>query len=689
MATSPGYPTFQKRRCNMARGFKASLFITLTMVLLVGTAYGNGYQVTEKLWIRAVIHTVEKGPVEAVWEKGGEDTTSGGHKVIWGYYYASPDDVSWGSRENPDLFVKIWFDADGRIDVNYFHVSVPDIDVYSEYNGMLLEGSTTMGRRYVRLYYYQNDGYIDESYEDGIPAAGYSPSHNPPAYSAINNLVVSAVINTVDGPIDAVWKKGGDAMTVGGHQVLWGHFYADPSDVNWGSENNPDLFVKVWFDASGRIDVNFFHVSVPDIEVYSGYPGNGSYDEKGTTIMADRYIRHEYFSPSSSEYRLTVSDKGTGSGLVRANDIDDIWCGDNCSEDYVEGTQVRLYAIPDEGSSFAGWSGGGCSGTGDCVVTMTDNITVEAVFSIAKCPGDTVGNVSMPDQSDGVFVSGGYAYVLTDDYLRTVDVSDHNNPLVISSFELSDSSQSIYVSGSYAYVGTYDKKFHVINVSNPAAPFTVASVELPDDAEDIHVSGNYAYISAQREGLQVVDISNPNAPYIAGSVDVQEYGKGIFVSGSYCYIADRGSGLQIINIENRESPEIDTKIGVMESVQDVFVSGSYAYVVGSSGTLEIYDISSPQNPVKLGSIKTDSWVSYNVQFYNNHVYMTDAYLSNDGRSIAELNIKVIDVRNPNNPEIVDVIDTPDMVTGIYISESYLYVSDYSHGLYIVDISGCN
>jgi hypothetical protein len=54
------------------------------------------------------------------------------------------------------------------------------------------------------------------------------------------------------------------------------------------------LFVKIWFDAGGRIDVNFFHVSVPDIEVYSDYPGDGSYDQAGTTIMTNRYIRQEY-----------------------------------------------------------------------------------------------------------------------------------------------------------------------------------------------------------------------------------------------------------------------------------------------------------------------------------------------------------------------------------------------------------
>jgi len=254
-----------------------------------------GYFVTPDLWIKADINTEEKGIVEAVWQEGGRDETADGNKVIWGYFYASPDDVFWGSKENPEVFVKIWFDANGRIDVSYFHVSVPDIDVYADYRENLLESVTTLNRRYVRLYYNQNsrDG-VEVNYEDGIPAAGYSPPQNPPAYSVINGLEISAVINTANGPIDAVWKKGGDALIAGGHQVLWGHFYADPSDVSWGSKNNPDLFVKVWFDAGGRTDVNFFHVSVPDIEVYSDYPGDGFYDEKGTTIMADRYIRHEY-----------------------------------------------------------------------------------------------------------------------------------------------------------------------------------------------------------------------------------------------------------------------------------------------------------------------------------------------------------------------------------------------------------
>jgi hypothetical protein len=258
---------------------------------------GPGFS-TNDPWIRAVINTVEKGPIEAVWHKGGEATTSRGDRVIWGHFYASPSDVSWGSLNNPDLFVKIWFDAGGRIDVNYFHVSVPDIEVFTDYpyNGTANEhGTTTMSTRYIRHYFEGGMSYSEDNYEDGIPVAGYSQANNPSGYSTINNLRIGSIIKTVEkGPINGVWQLGGQDTTTRGDQVVWGHFYASPSDVTWGSLNNPDLFVKIWFDAGGRIDVNYFHVSVPDIEVYSDYPDNSSYDQKGTTIMSDRYIRHEY-----------------------------------------------------------------------------------------------------------------------------------------------------------------------------------------------------------------------------------------------------------------------------------------------------------------------------------------------------------------------------------------------------------
>ena len=48
-----------------------------------------------------------------------------------------------------------------------------------------------------------------------------------------------------------------------------------------------------------------------------------------------------------------------------------IICGATCSASYASGTAVTLTATPATGSTFAGWSGGGCTGTGTCTVTVT------------------------------------------------------------------------------------------------------------------------------------------------------------------------------------------------------------------------------------------------------------------------------------------------------------------------------
>ncbi len=289
---------------------KMLILIAATVVTVVsaGSVYADtaglntGYFVSPDLWIRAVIHTVEKGPVEAVWRKGGENAFESGGRVIWGYFYASPVDVTWGNRENPDVFVKIWFDPSGRLDVNFFHVSVPDIEVYSDYpfDGVPdRQGIATLSERYIRQCYENGGSYMETNYEDGNPSPEYWIAGNPSGYYIGSDLRLGAIIHTLErSPIDAVWQEGGRETVAGGHKVIWGYFYASPDDVNWGSVNNPDLFVKIWFDAEGRIDVNFFHVSVPNIEVYSDFPDSSFYNQKAMTTTGKRYIRQEYrYSP--------------------------------------------------------------------------------------------------------------------------------------------------------------------------------------------------------------------------------------------------------------------------------------------------------------------------------------------------------------------------------------------------------
>ena len=80
---------------------------------------------------------------------------------------------------------------------------------------------------------------------------------------------------------------------------------------------------------------------------------------------------------------LTVAKSGSGNGAVNgtteAGTV--VNCGPDCSEAIPNGKVVTLTAMPEPGSTFAGWSGGGCSGTGNCVVTMSADTTVTAAFA--------------------------------------------------------------------------------------------------------------------------------------------------------------------------------------------------------------------------------------------------------------------------------------------------------------------
>jgi List-Bact-rpt repeat protein len=82
--------------------------------------------------------------------------------------------------------------------------------------------------------------------------------------------------------------------------------------------------------------------------------------------------------PPPTQFQLTVAKTGTGTGYVGgAGGID---CGPTCSATFAQNAQVTLVAVADSSSVFAGWSGGGCSGTDKCSVTVTADTTVTTTF---------------------------------------------------------------------------------------------------------------------------------------------------------------------------------------------------------------------------------------------------------------------------------------------------------------------
>jgi hypothetical protein len=108
---------------------------------------------------------------------------------------------------------------------------------------------------------------------------------------------------------------------------------------------------------------------------------------RGVTYF-DEFESSEGEALPVATFNLTINKAGTGSGTV-SSDPAGIDCGLDCSESYTSGTLVTLTATAASGSTFTGWSGESCSGTGTCTVTMSADTTVTANFDLIT-PDDLI-----------------------------------------------------------------------------------------------------------------------------------------------------------------------------------------------------------------------------------------------------------------------------------------------------------
>ena len=85
------------------------------------------------------------------------------------------------------------------------------------------------------------------------------------------------------------------------------------------------------------------------------------------------------------EDTLTIGISGSGSVAIGATT-----CTSTCSITVEQGTQLTLTATPASGYTFAGWSGGGCTGTTACLITIAATTQVTSTFLATPAPPVTV-----------------------------------------------------------------------------------------------------------------------------------------------------------------------------------------------------------------------------------------------------------------------------------------------------------
>jgi DNA-binding beta-propeller fold protein YncE len=95
-------------------------------------------------------------------------------------------------------------------------------------------------------------------------------------------------------------------------------------------------------------------------------------------VYSDNVTVIDGAAATPTDFTLSVVEAGTGAGVVTSSPPA-ISCPNSCSASLAGGTVVTLIASAAPGSAFAGW-GGGCSGTGSCMITVNSTESITATF---------------------------------------------------------------------------------------------------------------------------------------------------------------------------------------------------------------------------------------------------------------------------------------------------------------------
>jgi len=288
---------------------------------------------------------------------------------------------------------------------------------------------------------------------------------------------------------------------------------------------------------------------------------------------------------------------------------------------------------------------------------------------------------------------GRYVYSIGDGMLTVTDVTDANNPVVVSKLtgmgdvagtsSLGDTRQICLLpgkgtNGADAVIFTCRSYgAFVYDMADPANPVELSRYDALEMATGLAVYGDYAFICNRYYGVEVVDLSDPADPIHlctilneGGEVQSCKVVDGILYAGEYnkntvsiydvtdplncqklgvCNLNGRGDGLTVATVNGRTYLYAGTGHHSTAGLANSTPLSNLSY--GQGNGLDIFDVTDPANPVWLSTSKTDG------RFYNTSCDFWSAEYAYDaatGRSYAYLvstfnGLYVFDVTDPKAP----------------------------------------
>jgi hypothetical protein len=218
----------------------------------------------------------------------------------------------------------------------------------------------------------------------------------------------------------------------------------------------------------------------------------------------------------------------------------------------------------------------------------------------------------------------------------------------------------------------------VVSLAKPSAPAIAGRVSL-SAGMTIKVAGSLVYVAAGSTGLQIVNVASPNAPIFVGKIDTPGTATDVAVSGGYAYVADT-TAVQVVNVATPSRPTIVRTLAT--SATAVVVGGTKLYAVDGS-QFKVIDVTSPTAPVLLSATSGYGSVQGVTVVGTTAFLATPAQLHSDRTG----GLYVLDVTTPTNPVLQEQLSVPGMTRMLTTDQTYVYASDYSGILDVLDPNG--
>ncbi len=330
-------------------------------------------------------------------------------------------------------------------------------------------------------------------------------------------------------------------------------------------------------------------------------------------------------------------------------------------------------------------------------------------------PGENVWDVS---------IAGDIAYLATSDGLQVLNISNPENPVLIT--ELWGTEPPSYIGrklhrhGDILFMSNGVLHLYAINITDPSEPRVLDYFYFNSGPiNDFCTSGNALYVTLGGVGVEILNITNPSDLSSLKKYTSVEYASEIVVEDRRLYLSD--DRLRIFNITNSlDFVELGASYELY-SCGGITVDGEIAVITGSdlsfNSIVSIINVTNPYQPTLLREMVTPNYFG-NPQIDGDFLYvacqsigirvinMTDLLNAN---TIGEYNtpdfpygldiagnfafvadrgggLQVIRIRENFDPILVASCNTPDQSFGVTVDGNYVYVADYESGLRVVNIT---